>query len=110
MKGKAYVTNGTVKYPVKVVHWWPERQFRNKDGSLDVLKTGIFYCWFRGRRYATKASVIIPHTEWTITYIGVAECGKKDNPSRKVGRNLALNRLIDLVNTEELGDWELVEE
>ena len=110
MKGKAYVTNGKEKYPVKVTHWWPGREYVDRDGKVKQGVTELFATFFRGRRYATRASVRIPHTDWGVWYPGVAECRKKDNPSRKVGRELALSRLIQRVNTGESDTWELVEE
>ena len=48
-------TNGTEEYPVKVVHWWPGREFRNRN------MTAFFnmVAWGRGLRYITAAHVSV---------------------------------------------------
>lgn len=112
MKGKAYVTNGKEKYPVKVVHWWPGREYKSAPATL------FYSAWFMGRRYATIAGVNVPEespSEWgKIRRVAIAECSKHDQPNRKLGRQIALARLVKMLNGDGAVDiwnpWELVEE
>ena len=78
-------TNGTEEYPVKVVHWWPGREFRNRN------MTAFFnmVSWGRGLRYITAAHVSVG----PLLLQGMALCCPKDTPSRARGREIALGRL-----------------
>ena len=79
-------TNGAEEYPVKVVHWWPGREFRNHKMTV------FFKLAARSRgdsHYVTAASVLVG----PLLVQGMAHCCPKDTPSRARGREIALGRL-----------------
>lgn len=48
-----------------------------------------------GNKYVTVAQIVTrPPLVSAVVGMGVAECGKKDNPSRKLGRRIAVGRAI----------------
>ena len=81
-------TNGTEEYPVKIVHWWPGREYRQllMNTFFDITKK-------KGTRYATVAFVHIAEEYGSRVFSGMALCCPKDQPGRATGRFIALLRL-----------------
>ncbi|RPJ40091.1 MAG: hypothetical protein EHM35_00355 [Planctomycetaceae bacterium] len=71
-------TNGKIR----VYHWWPGRQYAGESPIHPAL---LANCERRGTRYLTLA--------FCDGYFGLARCCPKDNPSRRLGREIALGRL-----------------
>lgn len=67
---------------VKVVHWWPGREF---NGDNPIPQHHLHEAKRMGSRYLTVAS--------QGNMSAAAFCCRKDIPSRRKGRWLALNRL-----------------
>ena len=79
-------TNGAEEYPVKVVHWWPGRQF----GDRHMTQFFEMAAWARGgSRYVTVAFAISDR----MVFQCMAHCCPKDTPSRARGREIALGWL-----------------
>lgn len=71
---------------LKVYHWWPGREWR---GPCPFPVYLVRIAKKNHRKYMTVA--MIEHEGKT--YMGVAECGKHDVPSRQRGRDIAIGRL-----------------
>lgn len=83
------------KIKPRVYHWWPGRCQTWIDAMIPVE---VFFNLFRHRAiYMTVASANLDG----IVIHAAAYCSRKDHPSRKTGRELALSRLRAVV--EPLG-------
>lgn len=103
--GKLAVTNGDLTLPVKIVHWWPGRQYRH--GGPRFLWPFIDRAIVRGSRYMTLAIVQDPASaDGQLFLIASAHCCPRDAPDRHIGRAIALGRLQKAV---ERSGWRLQE-
>jgi len=84
-------TDGQTEYPVRIVHWWPHRQYA---GRHPLTREELAYLHRRGTRFLTV--VTCDH------YLRTAQCCPKDAPSRKIGRDIALGRLAKAIEPEGL--------
>ena len=79
-------TNGEKEARVKIVHWWPGREYYNPGmGTFFRAAARIK----GGSRYITAAYADVGHRMAQ----GMAYCCPKDTPSRARGRTIALGRL-----------------
>ena len=86
--GKVWAVKGNKRLPVKIVHWWQGRKFKDMDRTEWMGNS------YKRRRYVTMAYVMLPEVPTNdFTLFAVAQCNKKDNPIRAYGRRLALARL-----------------
>ena len=90
-----HATNGTDETRVRVYHWWPGKPYCNGMPAYLVNEAKR-----RGSRYLSLASAELPEA----TVSATAFCCPKDNPSRTMGRTIALGRLV-----KELGEGWRVE-
>jgi len=94
-------TNGEESAPVQLVHWWPTRwPWDGFYGANQYPMTLVWRARRDGTRYMTMARVDLGGC----TVSTVARCCPRDQPSRAIGRFLALLRLGRALR--KLG-WEL---
>jgi len=89
-----HATNGTDETRVRVYHWWPGKPYCNGMSPLLIDRAKC-----RGSRYLTLATCEIPG----LHLHAKAACCPKDNPSRTMGRTIALGRLAKKL--EDYGWW-----
>jgi len=86
-----HATNGTDETRVRVYHWWPGKPYCNGMPAYLVNEAKR-----RGSRYLSLASAELPEA----TVSATAFCCPKDNPSRTMGRTIALGRLAKELGAE----------
>lgn len=111
---RVWAVKGEEKLPVYVTHWWPGRQYKYPSYTEMMKKR------FKGKSYGTVATIpdffkvnkvtiygryVIAIDDGPIT--GLAKCSKQDQPSRYLGRLIALGQLQRQI--EEFG-WRIVGE
>ena len=88
---KIVAVNDEYMIPVRFYHWWPGREYKEACTMPSaILKKAREH----KARYVTvaKVSIITGETEDGVV-VGVAYCGRKDTPSKRMGRKIALGRL-----------------
>lgn len=73
---------------MKVYHWWPGRQYA---GPCPIPSMYTKLAKDRGSKYLTVAKEYQEGIGWVY---GFAFCCPKDVPSRKMGREIAIGRLL----------------
>jgi len=83
-------TSGKLEAPVKIYHWWPEKEWWS---SCPIPAFLIRSAWKKGSRYLTYVETegeLDGNRGWIAA---AAMCCPRDIPSRKMGRTIALGRL-----------------
>lgn len=76
----------------RVYHWWPGRRWA---GPCPIPEPLVEKARERGSRYLTVARAEMEDGAEIVT---AAFCCPQDNPSRRIGREIAVGRLASLVD------------
>jgi hypothetical protein len=80
---------------MRVIYWWPGRRFRKKN---PIPEEFLRKAKRRGTRYLTVAYEEVNGRK----VYGVAFCCPKDNPSRRMGKRIAIGRLRSALSEQRV--------
>lgn len=83
MNKKVVAKKGVMEVPIKIYHWWPGREYA---GPSPIPSYKVKEAFKKGSKYLTMACCG--------DIVEFAECCPRDFPSRKMGTEIALGRLI----------------